>query len=58
MARLDEDIRDLRRQLKLEHRKRDNVENEFQDRSATILNWKDKVTIGHHQSVRRVAKTA
>ncbi len=57
MACLYEHIRNLKRQLSLEHRKRVHVQNEFQSRSATILKVKEAI-IGHHQSVRRNVKTA
>ncbi len=54
MSRLDEDIRNFRRHLKLERRRRDDVEHEFQDRTTANLKW----SIDHHRSIRHIVKTA
>ncbi len=55
--KLDEDTRNFKRQLKLEHRKRNIIGSVFQNRSAAILKRKE-VSIDHRKSVRHVVKTA
>ncbi len=56
-TKFEEDARNFRRHLKLEHRKRNSIESEFRYRSAVILK-RNEVSIDHRESVRHVAKTA
>ncbi len=57
IMKLEEDSRNFRRQLELEHRKRDIVESKLQNLSTTIL-ARDEVSTRDRESTRHIVKNA